>query len=714
MRAARSVLTVATLSTLLATAAAQAPRMTRTDLPATAGVDLIPLALNNRGQVVGQLSQVVDGSSQAFVWSEPTGVIGLGTLGGSFARASGINDRGQIAGISEGASGVTGFLAQPGGPMQALSQLRSVAGLNAAGQVLGLGGPPTFDAYLYADGLTRLVHNSVDGGLRVSGLSDTGRIAGAMSFNALLPVEPFTYDPVTGLYERPFAGYAGLSVVQAPVLSPDGRSAVGVLTEPADRSRAQAFLWRDGALSLLPAPGSAEATGVNDAGMVAGRVQMASGNNHATIWLGGRALDLHTLNDFGVGGSSAMAVNAWGQVLVGRSDGVQDGGSVITLHPDWVGGDGLWASSQSWRYAGLGPIALAPGPMHDVVIRPDRSATVRGAALAEVRSLVIGGAVGEVVTLDLNGGTTRTSAGTQLASQGVLTGSGRLAGPLSVDSGARIEVAAGQRLQLSGGTIDQAGSVRVAGAGAALEVAGGLLNRASGEIRVTQGSATLAGAVTNEGQILASGAELAFAGGLANAGQLGLSFGASSLGGAIDNSGLIVVSNGAQATFAGAIVNTGELRVSAGGAANFFGVVSGPGRITGSGAARFEGGLSASGSVAVDPASVIGAAAVTTLALDGMNALDFSQAVHIEGGALRLSWAGVAGAQAGQHWDLFDWSGGVSGRFDSLQLPALVNGLRWDTSALYASGEIGISAVPEPGAWLLMGAGLLVLRRRRP
>jgi hypothetical protein len=157
--------------------------------------------------------------------------------------------------------------------------------------------------------------------------------------------------------------------------------------------------------------------------------------------------------------------------------------------------------------------------------------------------------------------------------------------------------------------------------------------------------------------------------------------------------------------------------VSAGGAANFFGVVSGAGRITGSGQARFEGGLSATGSVTIDPLATLGVAALTTLALEGANELDFSQAVRLEGGTLKLSWAGAAGAYAGQRWDLFDWQGGVSGQFDSLQLPTLAPGLRWDTGALYASGEIGISAVPEPATGGLLAAGLVgmtgLVRRRR-
>lgn len=697
------------LATLCVVQAATAQRVTRTDLPGTPGLDLVPTALNGRGQVVGQLADVVGDSSQAFVWSESAGLQGLGTLGGSFAKAIGINDRGQIVGESSrsGSSGVTGYFIEPGGAMRRLPGLDGVAGINAAGQVAGAsaGG----DVFVYAKGFLTAV--PAFGSVSVTGLSDTGRLVGSIH-------EPLLYDLGAASGSFLFAGSVSPNERQRPSISPNGRHIVGAYAWDS-LSDAHAYLWRDGVLQdltpLAPAGQRSFASAVNDAGMVAGRMGSAA-SSHATLWLDGKSLDLHVLAGLDGANSTAVAVNASAQVLLSHSVDGLNAASVLTLHPDWQGGDGDWAASARWSYGGLGPIALTPGAVHDVVIGPGGvtgSATVRGAALAEVRSLWVGGAVGEVVTLDLNGGTTRTGAGTQLAGQAVLTGSGRLGGPLAVDSGARIEVAAGQRMQLSGGNIDQAGSVRVAGTGATLEVAGGLFNRASGEIRVTQGSATFAGAVTNDGRILASGAELDFAGGLANAGQLGVSFGTGSVGGAINNTGLIVVSNGAQASFTGGIANAGELRVSAGGAANFFGLVSGGGRITGGGQARFEGGLTATGVVTVDPLALLGATAVSTLALDGANELDFSQAVSLAGGTLRLTWRDAAGAQAGQQWDLFDWNGGVSGRFDSLQLPTLAAGLRWDTSALYASGEIGISAVPEPATWGLLAAGLVAIALRR-
>lgn len=79
MRPALTPLAVAAVAALSLAQPATAQRVDRLDLPGAPGVDLIPTALNGRGQVVGQLSDVLGDNSQAFVWSPAAGLQGLGT-----------------------------------------------------------------------------------------------------------------------------------------------------------------------------------------------------------------------------------------------------------------------------------------------------------------------------------------------------------------------------------------------------------------------------------------------------------------------------------------------------------------------------------------------------------------------------------------------------------------------------------------------------------
>jgi hypothetical protein len=66
----------------------------------------------------------------------------------------------------------------------------------------------------------------------------------------------------------------------------------------------------------------------------------------------------------------------------------------------------------------------------------------------------------------------------------------------------------------------------------------------------------------------------------------------------------------------------------------------------------------------------------------------------------------------GDRFDLFDFTS-FSGAFATLNLPTLSGGLTWDASALSTSGEL--VAVPEPASLslLIVGAGSLLVRRRR-
>jgi len=68
------------------------------DLAPSAG-NSWPYAINDHTQVVGDTG-TVDGFDRAFIWSPSTGLVTLGTLGGSRSGAKGINNGGQVVGWS--------------------------------------------------------------------------------------------------------------------------------------------------------------------------------------------------------------------------------------------------------------------------------------------------------------------------------------------------------------------------------------------------------------------------------------------------------------------------------------------------------------------------------------------------------------------------------------------------------------------------------------
>ena len=56
--------------------------------------------------------------------------------------------------------------------------------------------------------------------------------------------------------------------------------------------------------------------------------------------------------------------------------------------------------------------------------------------------------------------------------------------------------------------------------------------------------------------------------------------------------------------------------------------------------------------------------------------------------------------------------GSVAGTFDQIQLPTLDDGLAWDDSSLYVSGQLSVTAIPEPSALALAALALLSLFAR--
>jgi hypothetical protein len=431
-----------------------------------------------------------------------------------------------------------------------------------------------------------------------------------------------------------------------------------------------------------------------------------------------------------------------------------------------------WRSttSGSWDDAARWTLGVNPADVHDVIVDAANSLRITGPTGAvTVKSLQVGTGAG-VVTLQMAGGSIAAGEPVLIGARGVLSGTGSFSGPvinqgtvqadrLAMSAGlsnaglvrgvaggpqtgaglgtdllnqasGRVLVQPGETLQLRGASHRNLGVFEINQG--RLEVAGTLLNGSGGVIDLNRATAVADGAWTNAAgaRLLLSDARLTVSGGLSNAGQVLVTSGNSGVFGSVVNQtgGQILLSGQGTTTFYDAVeLQAGsELRTSAGASAVFFGAVAqrSGALLTGTGQKYFEGGLSIgnspglgedAGSVSFGLGSIYLAEIGGTVLGTGYDHYRVAGTLTLGGTLQLVSFDGFTG-EAGQQFDLFDW-GALQGQFSSIDSSGLqlAAGTTLDVSRLYIDGVISVTAVPEPGSWALMAAGLAGLAglRRR-
>ena len=242
-------------------------------------------------------------------------VTGLGTLGGSFSGAFGINDAGQVVGRSYTPGGYEhAFLFTPGSGMTDLGTFgggtSEAYSINNLGQVVGYADTATvgYDhAFLYTPG---------------SGLTDLGTLGGAKSWASCINnagqivggAQKASGDRRAFLY-KPGSGMMDLGTLGGPEGWANGINDAGQVV---GSTGSHAFLYTPGSgMTDLGTLGgaSSRAYGINDLGQVVGSAYTGS-KYLPCLYSGGAVKDLNSLIDPASGWtlSEAMSINDGGQI----------------------------------------------------------------------------------------------------------------------------------------------------------------------------------------------------------------------------------------------------------------------------------------------------------------------------------------------------------------------------------------------------------------
>jgi probable HAF family extracellular repeat protein len=689
------------------------------------GTSFDPYGLSANGSVVVGSRFLPSVGTESARWTSSGGVVGLGDLPSGITSSLGFgvsSDGNTVVGYGNTSSGLEAYRWTPGSGMIGLGDLPGGASSSSANDVsedgsivVGTGssvsGPLEAFRWTQASGMIAL--GDLPGGIfqsEANAVSADGSVIVGEGYSAS-GFEAFVWTSsggMTGLGDLPGGAFQS----SARGVSADGTTIVG---RGAAAAGNEAFRWTQsgGMVGLGDLPGGAyegEAIDASANGAVIVGDSNSAVGQEAFVW--DAANGMRKISDV-LAPSVGAAISGWtlsyaaavsddGRTVIGfgsnPASGYQGWIAYLADQVFWYPQTGgSWDDPNSWS----GP--FLPSASDDVVVNPAATVTVSGpyyGSVRTVKSLTVGGAGPERVTLQLTGQLRATASATfstgaelallggtfttpVLANSGVISGGGTLAANLSNAAAGQLRISSGQTMLLDGTSHVNAGKIEANGG--AFEVVGSLVNSAS------------------TGLITGQSASLRFSSGLVNNGALALPAGLNNVSGDVTNNAgaTITVTGGADAVFYDDVVQNGTLRVAKVGAtastAVFLGSFTGSGGSTGGGDVFFEGDLRPGNSPALVTFAnnvSLGDGAVTQIELAGTTVGSQYDKINVTGalaldGDLRVSLLGGFAPAAGNAFDVLDW-GSLGGTFDSVSLPALAPSLAWNATQLYATGVLKV------------------------
>src|SRR5450755_4704894 len=257
-------------------------------------------------------------SAHAFLWAAAGGMLDLGTLGGNFSQAQGINASGAVVGYSSLADNTTyhAFLWTAAGGMQDLGapagESTVATAINDRGQIVGYSRSarlnPVFHALLWTSGVMRNLGTLGGKSSYTNGINDSGVIVGSSDiFNHT--EEPYSWTSTGGMKDLlPHHIYIDGS---ASAINRLGNIAGWVNTN----TNSYPAIWTSGGLKVLSTLGgpNAIAIAINGKNQMVGYSGTTSGANHAFFW--DQTAGMMDLGTLGGTNSEAFGINSAGQVV---------------------------------------------------------------------------------------------------------------------------------------------------------------------------------------------------------------------------------------------------------------------------------------------------------------------------------------------------------------------------------------------------------------